>query len=268
MITDITFNGQSASDFGLLCLQEGDSEDLNDQVGGTYEIKKDVIPSKKTFQLYESNITEPTTFNLIFMHCNCDSEYIELDEQYAIMDWLIFENEYKWLQINTEGYENILFRAKFYNPQIKTIGSKVFAMTFTCMLDGGHAYSEEIIKKHNVTPDNNTFTICNNSSFKSMYIYPTVQIVVGENTDTIEIENLSEPNSDRHKFIINNLQEGDHIFVDGENKIMYKEASNDSLLQDFNKQWLRLKQGNNIIKITGNVTITITYHEKRMVGIY
>ena len=64
MITDITFNGQSASDLGLICLQEGDSEDVNEQVGGTYEIKKDAIPSKKSFYLYESNITEPTTFDL------------------------------------------------------------------------------------------------------------------------------------------------------------------------------------------------------------
>ena len=268
MISDITFNGQSASDFGLLCLQEGDSEDLNDQVGGTYEIKKDVIPSKKTFCLYESNITEPTTFNLMFMHCNCDSEYIDLDEQYAIIDWLIFENEYKWLQINTEGYENILFRAKFYNPQLKTNGSKAFAMTFTCMLDSGHAYSEEIIKKYTVTHDSNTFTLFNNSSFKNMYIYPTMQIIIGENTEALEIENLSEENSSRHKFRLTNLQEGDSIFVDGENKIMYREASNDSLLQDFNKQWFRLKQGKNIIKITGNVTITIKYREKVMVGIY
>lgn len=267
MITDITFNGQSASDFGLVCLQEGDTGDSDERVGGTYEIKKDAIPNKKSFYLYESNITEPLTFNVMFMH-RCDNNYIELDEQHTIMDWLMFEDEYKWLQIDTEGFENLFFRAKFYNPQLKTNGSKAFAMTFTCMLDSGHAYSEEIIKKYTITPDDNTFTLFNNSSFKNMYIYPTMQIIIGENTEALEIENLSEVNSSRHKFRLTNLQEGDSIFVDGENKIMYKEASNDSLLQDFNKQWFRLKQGKNIIKITGNVTITIKYREKRMVGIY
>ena len=110
-----------------------------------------------------------------------------------------------------------------------------------------------------------TIDITNNSDIIDDYVYPLVYFksIPMENGNSISITNMTD-NPQRH-FIFNNLQDNEEITVDNELKYISSNFEG-SKLSAFNKNWLRLRKGVNLLKVYINGTVRISCPTYVMLG--
>ena len=252
------YDNISSEDYGLY-IGSIDNKTITSSMASTNtELIFDSIANRSENFVYGVKQTEPClTFDIeLFSYeklSRSDISYIDA--------WLFSNRKPKKLVLCQEDMANYTFYAIFSKNEIKAYANKPYMLT--CTIVCSSAYGYEIEKKDEYIINNGSTVVrFNNLSGGINYLYPKLEFVCNKDLGAITIENLSDNN---RKFIISNLYNGEKITIDEWFQI---ESSTGLLrLENCNKQWLRLKNGINNIKISGNLSkLTMYYSFRKAIG--
>ena len=250
--TDFLFDSQRLSDFGcMICSFDGD---FSTAEGSEIEYNVVQSPARDRFNFYGAKWSSQIVWNFSICKNPCvDSDvYFSQYEESQLAKWLLKTDGYKPFQFDQEGYEDIYYKA-YINMMPYQVGGRTVGFDLTVTSDCAYGYTDLIVKKATINAStplriniNNDitadilplFTINGNGSFYLRNDSDTMNI----NT---EFKNVSST-----------------ITMDSENDIILGVSPN-----EFNWHFLRLVDGNNIIKTDSesDIKLEIKYREVRRV---
>ena len=198
---------------------------------------------------------------------------IDIYNRIDILSWLDGRASFKPLIIHQNDYNDLTFNCVFVVNSIRYFKDNCIGFTVTATFDSPYQKLPSI--KKTVTSDGveQTITIINNSDIKDEYIYPTVTFTAKKSLgsgEQITIQNVTDDAGGTRKFYFKNLLDASDvggITVNVDNELKKITANKGGhLLQNFcymdgakmsNKNWLRLRKGENILNININGTVTI-----------
>lgn len=211
---------------------------------------------KETFDLHYVNDDTPLEFAFILV--KSDGNYIDNNEERQIKKWLL-KNKREWLYVEQDDmlstyYYGIITQVEKININSYTGGYKIY---FTC--DSSHAWSG--LNKKDYTCDT---TLSKNIKFDFDYddylLYPQLTIKAIDNGN-ISIENATT----NTEVNINNCVANEIIYLDCRNDKI-KSSTNRVLIDDWNKNTISFKEGNNNLILTGNFNLSIEYRLPIRIG--
>lgn len=173
-----------------------------------------------------------------------------------ILDWLCRGKDFKKLIIHRPEVESYYYMCKFKSVSEISVNGYCVGFKMTAVFDSPYQYG--IPTTLELTSGNyqeKEFTIVNKSDFSDEYIYPVIKFRLN-NTGAISIINTTD-DEDR-VFEISDVSAGNEITVDNDLKII---SGDSAYLSNFSNKWLRLKKGENKLKITLDGELSITCPE-------
>ncbi len=249
---EFIFDGVPCSQFGLMVYHFGSNgqEDVNFQNGTIIE---DRLPARYDALTYGIEQNQPLEYTLVFganMESMDSRDSIDRYEVEAITAWLTGHQTRKWLTIVQPDMD--AFRYKCMISELRLITDGDYPWAFSCKVscDSPFAYTfqEEYVYRVNGSKD---IQFMNRSSYNGFY-RPVVEITVHSGQD-ISIQNTSDHN---RLFQFTGLPDSGSLVITVDNKNQTIESSADvNLYPYFNMHFLRLRKGDNNLKITGDVTV-------------
>lgn len=178
-----------------------------------------------------------------------------------IMRWLVGRDSFKKFEIHQDGFDGYYYQCVFTAINIIYINGMCHGFSVTGNFDSPYQYGSPTSITITGNGTEQTITLLNKSDILDDYTYPIVEFtptsVIGSGTNAIDISIVNTTDDDNRAFMFSGLALNDKITIDNEIKII-KSTTKSEKLSKFNKNWLRLKHGQNIlvIKIIGTVTIT------------
>lgn len=213
------------------------------------------------FDIITQNYSSPIVFQLQVFKNNF-SEFTPLEER-KLVKWLVKNGKYKKFQIDNEYYEEFFWYANISNPQNIYINGKS-GMEFTVTFKYPYAYQKKIIRNKTVTSTTKNITIPVDTDDDS-YVYPIVTITMLE-PGNLTIENSTEV--DRRKCTINDLLLNEQVTMNCTTPLISSNKKDvDVIMGKFNKNWIRLMDGDNILTFSHNCNVSFEYRQPRKVGI-
>lgn len=261
MFSNFIFDEVSSDLYDIICVKFGSmSGEQTVSAGDETDLSLERSGRGNKFYVVDQSYSNPMSFP--FQIINSDGSSITPEKESTLKKILCKRGVYKWFQLADDRYANVRYKVNISNPKLIDIGD-VKGMEFTLTTDSPFGYSPILTKKHNVTDINKTIGFYVNTD-EDDYIYPTVTITMTQ-AGNLEIVNDTEvPN---RKFVLNNVVVGEVITINNELPDISSSISHD-VYQDFNKHWLRFKDGKNTLTFNLNCTVTIQYREARKVGVY
>lgn len=214
-----------------------------------------------TFDITEQNYSEPISFTLQIV--NKDFADFNVIREREIKNWLCKRGVYSWFNVDVPGYEQIFWKMNIFNPKLKYLG-QVIGMEFECTLDSPWGYSPLIKKTFQITNSNKNIALYINSD-EDEYIYPLMTIKMNS-YGTLEIKNSTEV--EHRIFSLVNTVVGETIMLDNNTPDILSSQNGRNIYNDFNKHWIRLVNGQNILTSNLNCDITFEYREIRKAGLF
>jgi phage-related protein len=183
----------------------------------------------------------------------------------AIESWLLGHNTYKKLQIDQDDIANCYYNVIFTGASIKYVGNIMRGIVLSAECDAPWAWTFPKYLRYNFSGDQikdfdfNFF----NESDDNGYLYPITTFTLNSIGNSFQITNYSD---DNRIFLLEGLQPNETITIDNCNKTI---TSSTGLyrLDAFNKNWLRLKKGNNLMHLTSGIgTFTMECSFPRAIG--
>ena len=280
MFTDFEFDGERASDYGLMVgsFESNGVETVSS--GADLSFSQIKASGSSQFNLYEAQYEAPytTTFQVVKNPCAYNSQddmYFSTTEISSIQRWLCRKYRYYKFKINDENYRDIYWKGTFSSKQI-TLNGQVVGLELTLNTDAPYAYLDEIIIEIDCSRATNEQPISFNIydvSDEEGYIYPNVKITMLEDvTDEkgLRLENESMSNKIT---VIKNCVSGEVINIDGQHQIITTTSALQSrqLSKNFNYLFPRIvntyKENKNTFTCNRKCMITISYSPIRKVGI-
>ena len=246
----IKFNNRSSKDFDLVVVSLGDDTSPNFFGVERSHIEQDsggIVPNFKGYKYSCPSI--PIT--LAKMRGTKLLPITQKDE-YEIAQWLFGTD--KPQPLTSEDNDDIVYYGSFVKGEKYFNALRLGYFQLTFQLSTPSAYSP--IKHNNVYVRNGEkiFEIdCKTNVEK--FNYPDVEfILVGDNTN-LKITNLTLNETMEFK----GLPKNTHLYCynDGMKQIVCKNDKDLNARPNFNKNWLRLVYGKNVIKVEGNCDIDI-----------
>lgn len=257
--TDFLFDGQRASDFGLMiCSFDGDFETAS---GGDVEYNVVKTPGRDKFVFYGSQLNSVLTWNFSICKNTCINEEIFFNqyEESRVLKWLLRTDGYKELQFDQEGYEDIIYYV-YFNVSIQQVSGKTVGFNLTATSNCAYGFSNTIIKSSKI---NSSIPLkINVHSDLNTYIFPYIKIRNVNSVDTFYIKNDNDKTGTNTEFY--NMQtETDEIIMDSDTDIILHLSDPNK----FNWYFIRLVDGWNIISTNAgkDLEIEIQYKEPRRV---
>lgn len=170
-----------------------------------------------------------------------------------ILAWLCQGDSFKKLIIHKPEVENFYYMCKFKSVSEITVNGYCVGFKLTAVLDSPYQYGlTTSVDVANGTYAAAEYTILNKSDFTDRYIYPILKFKLN-NTGNVTIVNVTDDVT--REFIITDVPAGNEIIIDNDLKIIDGEGA---FLSKFNKNWLRLKKGENKLQITIDGELNIT----------
>lgn len=251
------FDGVSSESKGLY-LFSMDSKETDIDGGAKLKLHTD-----KTNMSYKHNLLgvsedNALEFNLAFGSLEPLSRY----DISSIQKWLFGHREYKKLQIVQEDMLNVHYNCILSDPKIITVGNMPYMFECKVICDSPFAWENEATYEYVLNGNQSTITHINTSDVND-YTYPIIEFDSKVASNTVTLTNLSNENRETR---IEGLAQGEKITLNNENQII-ESSIGLSRLSKFNKNWFELVQGENQIKVTGNVgTLKIRYANARRIG--
>lgn len=249
-----TFDGICSSDLGYYIIST-DSEDVA-QLGLIKNIQEeDTNNFSKAFQ----GVTyDAFTFEIQITKLNNNYELSSISEKDIefLNGWLMKPREYK---IFTSGdNRDILYYVLFTGMKDVRYGDKGY-ITLQMRLNSGCAYST--VAHHQYTVGSTRTIEIYTRSTVDEYVYPDVNIIArgsGKNTIKIFNDSLGEEMS------FTDIPQGYEIMAynEGMKQVRCMNDKTFNVNHKFNKNWLKLAYGRNIIRIVGNCEIDIFFQNK------
>jgi len=256
---NFVYGGEVSESYNLQ-IASSDVGTISSNGSGTVEIIQDFIFRKPVPYFYGVKYSSSLSFPVTFFS---PDEITALDASY-IQKWLFGSLKYKDLAIAQPDMEGIYFRSIFTNPQIIKSGNLIRGFSGTCICDSQwvRTYPRTLTYNYTSAPSGSSIVFYNNSHYEG-YNKPNISFTMNASGGDISIVNASD--SDR-EFEFTSLSPYEVITVNSdlgiiESNLGYRRLSN------FNKNFMRLKDGVNNLELTGDITqLNITYQFIRRLG--
>lgn len=246
------YANQSSDEFGVFKGSFGNDTDSNDEASS-------LITSKTMFQekwsLHGIEGSEPLKFKLTI--AKSDGTYFDAYEERAIKKWLCKKKRH-WLYIDQDDLANVGYYCILLNPQKVSVGLKSAGISFDVICDSNHAWSD--LRTQRKLSSDGTFQFIYHSDFDEDVLAPVFTIT--PLTDgNIKIENKTT----KEEVSINNCITTEIITMDCENEII-ESSTGRVLLDNWNRRFLQIIEGVNVIELTGNFVLDMEYRLPVRVG--
>lgn len=261
MFSNFIADNISSDSYGIMCVQFGSTSGSETvSAGGETELITEKTPRSNKFHIISQEYSKPQSFT--FQIVNTDGSNIDAAKERSLKKWLCKRGKYFSFQIDDERFNNIILEVNISNPQLIKVVN-VVGMEFTVNCKSSFGYSPTVKKKHDITTNGQHIKlfIVNDDDD---YIYPDIVIKAKEDCN-LTITNSTEVA--HREFVINNIKANEEITILGSLPDISTSRANHAIWSDFNKRWLRLIDGTNILTVSNKCTITISYSEPRKVGV-
>lgn len=246
----LKYKGRSSRDFDLVVVSVGDDTSPN-----LFGVERSVneedsggkVPVFKGFNYSCPSI--PITFAKIK-----DTKLLPItqEDEFKIAQWLFGDDEYHPLQ--SDDNDEVIYYGAFTKAEKYFNALRLGYFKTTFRLSSPCAYSPIRHNNYYVRNNEKTFEIDCRTNVENYY-YPDVEFrLVGENTG-VKITNLTLNETMEFK----DLPKETHLYCynEGMKEIVCKNNKDLNARPNFNKTWLRLRYGRNLIKVEGNCDIDI-----------
>ena len=261
---DFIYGEFRASDMGLIPGRfDGSPDFTEDEIGMSLNINEEFIGNKVVPVHISTAHSGKLLLSITLVKNPCiykDDDSFNEYELRGIMRKI--SKKYQWTRaVNTDTCEDIWFRCVVDNVFYNRLGNKVYGVTLSLQCDSLFGYSNENKIVINAEA-NKPFYVFNNTDELEEYVLPIVEIkALGGGT--LSIEN----NEDNRVFEINNVEDGEILFVDNKNKILKSSEPHSILLNDFNMNWIRLLPDKNTFVSNMNCRIEFVFRVPRKAGV-
>ena len=258
----IEYNNQISDDWDLCFCRIGSGD--SDEISTGLELSPVDDELYNRIIDYGAKNGSPITFNMTVIHkCNKHEEFSR-DEVREISQWLL-TSDINWLKLYNDEYDDYWCLGRFTEISKYKINGDTPALILTFTSVSNYYYSDIIRRKYQVD-DSLTIDIRNYGDEIEGYIYPNITIT-NHSGNSIKIKNKL----DTEPLLLTNLIDNEIITIDGHNHILYSNMTTSSLGikifgDDFNRHWLKLYRGKNILEMEGNFDIVFEYREARRIG--
>lgn len=188
------------------------------------------------------NSPEPITFSIV------SEREFDATQRSQIIGWLTGSTEFMPIKFLENDMLYYTYFGTFVNIVTLFVDGHCHGFKLTMQPDS--LYARGVPTRATTTTGTHTITIINNSDIFNGYTYPTVSFA----GSSITITNTTDDAN--RSFVFADLPADEFMVVDCETKIM-KSSLGGVRLSNFNKNWLRLRPGENTLSITsaGDVSI-------------
>lgn len=248
---EFTFAEESSAMYGLVvCDIDG-----NGQSDVNFGNKANIIESTTRKRLDSIHLgvdynTTPLEFKLVFGSERALDRY----EMAVIAMWLTGHQEYQWLTIDQEDLAHIEFKCLITSLVPITVGWLPYAFEATVRCDSPYAYSLPFSQSFPIS--GTTSVLFRNHSSVREYLKPELLFLKSSGVTTLRIVNQSDGG---REFSISSVPTASgQVYVDNHNGIIQDVIGGVNLYGGFNMNFFRLVQGDNLLTVTGNGTLTIS----------
>lgn len=249
-----TYDGVFSAEYGLMIADFDDSSVIET---AAFSPSLNTYKPSKSSRFFHNGVkyeSAPThQFSVISAQAIPDSVRRE------ILSWLVGRSAYKKLIIHQPDLENYWYNCVFTNVEIIYVHGYCHGFRLTANFDSHYQYGEPTVITISGTGSQQSVTILNDSDVIDDYIYPLVSLI----GTSVSIVNNTDDSS--RAFVLSGLGTSEEVVVD--NEMRYVESSRGRpVLSNFNKNWLRLRSGENALSVTVNGTCTIMCPKYIMMG--
>lgn len=250
-----TFDGVNAEDLGYYIVS---LDSTNSSVLGTSRaiIEEETNNFAKSFQGVKYN---EFSFETTITKSN-GSKFLPFTEEdiFFLNNWLMKPEDYR-IFISHQN-RDILYYVLFTDMSDVRFEDETGYITLKMRLSSGCSYST--VAHHKYTMEHyKTIEIYNKSNVEQ-YIYPDVNFITNHTSGTakVTIENQTLGETMEFKSLPSAIEV--MCYNEGLKQVVCLSDKTINLRPNFNKKWLRLAYGRNVIKVTGNCTIDIFFQNK------
>jgi phage-related protein len=249
--TKFTFDGISSDSMGVYLsrLESG-------MITVPYASSKDILenhPNKSLYPFFYGIKFQPLQFDIVIS----SEDGMTKQKLYDLAQWL-FKTEYKPF-IAEHDEDKMYYVIANNKADFITNGLEQGYIPISFRCRDGFAWTTDTMQTFDLTstPTPTTIQMTNGSNIME-YFYPEIEVELLGTDTSFELINLSD-NNNNLKF--DNLLYNETIYVDNQKRIIVtSEGDVVNRYSNFNKNWLRLKQGVNNIQVNGNCIIKFRQH--------
>jgi len=226
--------------------------------GSEVNIVTEKAPRSLRYSVLDVTPGSPLEFELEIINPH---EPMHPDKLRALKAWLCGSLNYKKLVIQHADFRDYYFNCILNSPEDIYIGGGYRGVKVTCVCDSGGAWQNEKTKPYPLYSGGTI--IFNNESDSNDYLYPIISFEMSDGESQFSICNKSD-NNRLTEFA--GLYSGETITVNGRTGEI-KSSSGLLRVSNFNKNFLRLKRGRNVLECSpGTDCLTITFQNFRRLG--
>lgn len=253
----VTYNGVFSAQYGLKLGSFGGNDSTEERTIFDPSISTQKAKNMKHF--YITNIVEENAPE-VEMTLISDAIIHDINKR-EILAWLNSGSEFKKLIIHRPETEEFYYMCRFREISEIMVNGFCVGFKMIAVLNSPYQYGVDTM----VTLNDGNYTdklinIFNKSDIIDDYVYPLIRFTITSG-NSIQITNMSD--DENRVFELVDLPQNKEITIDNELKIIDGDGV---FLANFNKHWLRLKKGKNILKITLTGKIKITCPQFVSVG--
>lgn len=186
--TSFIFDGVSSETYGLMIYFMDDESTKELPLGTDVDMIEDRLPKNVSPIHYGVDMNKAMTFPLTFG----STEYLEDYDVDAILSWLTGHQQYKWLEF-VDGDHYVRYKCHLNNMKSLYINGLPFAFTCDVECDGQFGYEYPVSTEYLVDSNGIGIDYFNRSAYNG-YLYPDLNIVFGNDCNTLSIINESDNN--------------------------------------------------------------------------
>lgn len=239
----ITFNGINSSRFGLYLCTSSNKQSRTIGVEQSVETEESESDVKIFKKLKKS--TPTVQLELVKIDKNAEPLPISENDMFEINRWLFSPEEYKPLMIDQK---NVVYYGVFIKGSINQNEIREGYLTLEFQLSAPYGYS--VLQNSNVQVNGDKTVILKSKHNACTYNEIDIEFKLNEGEDSISIENQTTG----QVMTFQNLDDTcRHVYVynEGMKHVVSKTNPEANLRNNFNKVFIHLAYGDNIVKIKG-----------------
>jgi hypothetical protein len=247
--TYFRYNGRWSGEYGLRIADFGHTNIVESDAIST---KVSLLKAPGSVRFFYSGVEYDSAPTCEF--CVLSDMEITAEIRTSVLSWLIGKNGFKPLTFEDGDNSNFTYYCIFTSAKNIWVNGRCYGFRLTAQFDSPYARGTSTTV--NVGSGTNTVTLCNRSDIVGNYVYPIVQFT-GASVDIV-----NETDDENRHFTFSGLANNETITVDNEMRFIRSTLGGEKLSKFTSKKWLRLRPGNNTLRITspGSVTITCPYY--------
>lgn len=258
-----TYNGTNSSAYDVvLCSFERPDNITETAIKYTIN-KSEITPNKHIVNMYNRKYDDVLKFEIGI--CKPDGKPFERVLRQEIVGWITSPNIPALLHVDDfdedDYHLNIDYFCLCTGYKEFNISGKINGLIFEMECNAPFGFSTEEITKFDINGSGDVFITNTSDEWEHVY-YPVLELV-GKSTGLVTIVNNLFPDDIMELKIKN----GQSLFVNNQNGDIYDNIGLFDYENDTNLKWLRLKHGENVISITGDVKGCIKCRYIRKVAI-